>query len=93
MPNSRVAPPKALPRPRPVDMPAEWSELIDSARVHPATSGAPRRAFSETEDYLLLEGRKAGLSWVDICERIGCAEGTARKRLRELARIAGQETH
>lgn len=69
-------------------MPQEWREFLDSIPEGGLKGGAKERAWTDAEDRFLLEARKRGAYWRDICQRIGCNETTARSRYRKLTERA-----
>jgi len=75
--------PPSMPKHEPVRLRADWAEFLDALPGKPRI-GALARPWTEEEDAFLLAARERGARWLDIAERVGCAQDTARKRWREL---------
>jgi hypothetical protein len=74
---------KELPQQAPVELRPEWANFLGGLSGKPRI-GAPARPWTEEEDAFLLAARERGARWLDIAERVGCSQDTARKRWREL---------
>ena len=73
-----------MPKIEPVELPQDWQDFLDSIPEGGFKGGAKERLWTDAEDAFLLEARRRGAYWRDICRRIGCNDTTARARYRKL---------
>lgn len=81
----KMSPPKALPKPAAVKMRPDLAAFLSSLPEGRQATGAPPRPWTPDEDAFLLAARERGAYWHEIADRLHVAEGTARRRWRELA--------
>lgn len=65
----------------PVKLRADWQAFLDSIpnRVDPRA-----RVWTPEEDAFLRAARAAGAPFAEVCDKLGVAQNTARRHMREL---------